>query len=63
MSAVTEKVAVNNGAVQEVKLVEKAEETKAEKFVRLGEYHINKAIATIGKIKNVVNSGFSYCKS
>lgn len=29
---------------------EKAEETKAEKFIRLGEYRINKAIDAIGRI-------------
>ena len=28
----------------------KAEETKAEKFIRLGEYRINKAIDAIGRI-------------
>ena len=61
MSDVTEKVAVNNETVQEMKPVEKAEETKAEKFVRLGEYRINKAIAAIGKIENLANkSAYDY---
>ncbi len=30
----------------------KTEETKAEKFVRLGEYRINKAMDAIGRIEN-----------
>lgn len=33
----------------------KAEETKAEKFVRLGEYRINKAMDAIGRIENLAN--------
>ena len=33
----------------------KAEETKAEKFIRLGEYRINKAIDAIGRIENLSN--------
>ena len=38
---------------------EKAEETKAEKFIRLGEYRINKAI--IGRIENLANrSAYDY---
>ncbi len=31
----------------------KTEETKAEKFVRLGEYRINKAIDVISRIENL----------
>lgn len=34
---------------------EKTEETKAEKFIRLGEYRINKAIDVIGRIENLAN--------
>lgn len=61
MSDVTEKAVVNNGAVQEVESVSKAEETKAEKFVRIGEYRINKAIAAIGRIENLANkSAYDY---
>lgn len=40
---------------------EKAEETKAEKFIRLGEYRINKAIDAIGRIENLSNrSAYDY---
>ena len=40
---------------------EKAEETKAEKFIRLGEYRINKAIDAIGRIENLANrSAYDY---
>lgn len=40
---------------------EKEGETKAEKFVRLGEYRINKAIDAIGRIENLANrSAYDY---
>ncbi len=40
---------------------EKAEETKAEKFIRLGEYRMNKAIDAIGRIENLANrSAYDY---
>ncbi len=40
---------------------EKAGETKAEKFIRLGEYRINKAIDAIGRIENLSNkSAYDY---
>lgn len=40
---------------------EKAEETKAEKFIRLGEYRINKAIDAIDRIENLSNrSAYDY---
>ena len=32
---------------------EKPEETKAEKFVRIGEYRMNKAIEAIGRLENL----------
>ena len=39
----------------------KPEETKAEKFIRLGEYRINKAIDAIGRIENLSNrSAYDY---
>ena len=39
----------------------KAEETKAEKFIRLGEYRMNKAIDAIGRIENLANrSAYDY---
>lgn len=40
---------------------EKAGETKAERFVRLGECRINKAIDAIGRIENLANrSAYDY---
>ena len=40
---------------------EKAEETKAEKFVRIGEYRMNKAIEAIGRLENLSNrSAYEY---
>lgn len=32
---------------------EKAEETKVEKFIRLGEYRMNKAMDVIGRLENL----------
>ena len=47
--------------VTENTVVEKQEETKAEKFVRLGEYRMNKAIDTIGRLENLANkSSYEY---
>lgn len=40
---------------------EKAGESKSEKFVRLGEYRINKAMDAIGRIENLANkSAYDY---
>ena len=40
---------------------EKAGETKSEKFIRLGEYRINKAIDAIGRLENLSNkSAYEY---
>ncbi len=48
-----------NEAMENV--TEKAEETKAEKFIRLGEYRINKAIDAIGRIENLARrSAYDY---
>ena len=39
----------------------KTGETKAEKFIRLGEYRINKAMDSIGRIENLANrSAYDY---
>lgn len=54
MSEAMENVTVNTPA-------EKAEETKAEKFIRLGEYRINKAIDAIGRLENLANKS-AYAK-
>lgn len=54
MSEAMENVTVNTPA-------EKAEETKAEKFIRLGEYRMNKAIDAIGRLENLANkSAYEY---
>ena len=40
---------------------EKAAETKEEKFIRLGEYRMNKVIDAIGRIENLANrSAYDY---
>ena len=42
-------------------VAEKPGKTKAEKFVRLGEYRINKAIDAIGRLGNLANkSSYEY---
>ncbi len=54
MSEAMENATVNTPA-------EKTEETKAEKFIRLGEYRINKAIDAISRIENLANrSSYDY---
>lgn len=54
MSEAMENVTVNAPA-------EKAGETKAEKFIRLGEYRINKAIDAIGRLESLANkSAYEY---
>lgn len=54
MSEIMENATVNIPA-------EKAGETKSEKFIRLGEYRINKAIDAIGRIENLANrSAYDY---
>lgn len=38
-----------------------AQETKAEKFIRIGEYRINKALDAIGRLENLANrSAYEY---
>lgn len=60
MNEITEKAAVNN-EVQEAEPAAKADETKAEKFVRIGEYRMNKAIEAIGRLENLANrSAYEY---
>ena len=61
MSGITEKATVSNGTAQEAESAAKAWETKAEKFIRLGEYRMNKAIDAIGRIENLANrSAYDY---
>lgn len=44
-----------NAAAQETEPAAKADETKAEKFIRIGEYRMNKAIDAIGRLENLAN--------
>ena len=38
-----------------------AQETKAEKFIRIGEYRMNKALDAIGRLENLANrSAYEY---
>ena len=54
-------VTVNNAEVQDAEPAAKANETKAEKFIRLGEYRMNKAIDAIGRLEHLVNrSAYEY---
>lgn len=46
-------VTVNNAEVQDAEPAAKANETKAEKFIRLGEYRMNKAIDAIGRLEHL----------
>lgn len=51
-------VTVNNAEVQDAEPAAKANETKAEKFIRLGEYRMNKAI---GRLEHLANrSAYEY---
>ena len=40
-----------------------AQETKAEKFIRIGEYRMNKALDAIGRLENLANrSAYEYTR-
>lgn len=61
MSNVTKNTVTNRAIAQGTELEVKANETKSEKFVRLGEYRINKAMDVIGRIENLANkSAYGY---
>lgn len=52
--------AVEN-VTENTEVTEKQEESKAEKFVRLGEYRMNKAMDTIGRLEHLANkSAYEY---
>lgn len=51
MSEVVERVTENTA------VSEKQEETKADKFVRLGENRVNKVMEAIGRIEHLANRG------
>ena len=54
-------VTVNNAEVQDAEPAAKANETKAEKFIRLGEQRMNKAIDAIGRLELLANkSAYEY---
>ena len=55
MSEVMENVTVSTDLIQETEPAAKANETKAEKFIRLGEYRMNKAMDAIGRLENLAN--------
>lgn len=60
MNDVTKNAATNTTA-QETEPAAKTDETKAEKFIRIGEYRMNKAIDAIGRLENLANrSAYEY---
>lgn len=61
MNEVMENATVNTDVAQDTEPAAKANETKAEKFICLGEYRMNKAIDAIGRIENLANrSAYDY---
>lgn len=61
MSEVNENETVTEAGGQETEPAAKNNETKAEKFVRLGEYRMNKAIDAIGRLEHLANrSAYEY---
>ena len=57
MSETMENAALNSGEIADRTPAAKAEETKADKFIRLGEYRMNKAVDAIGRLENLANRG------
>ena len=61
MNEANENVTVNGVGTQDEEPVAKNNETKAEKFIRLGEYRMNKAIDAIGRLEHLANkSAYEY---
>lgn len=61
MNEVNENVTVNGARTRYEEFAAKNNETKAEKFIRLGEYRMNKAIDTIGRLEHLSNrSAYEY---
>lgn len=48
---------MKNQDVEEKVETEKKKETKAEKFIRLGEFRMNKALKAIESLENLANKG------
>ena len=55
MNEAMENATVNTDVMQDTEPAAKANETKAEKFIRLGEYRMNKAMDAIGRLENLAN--------
>ena len=61
MNEVMENATVKTDVAQDTEPAAKANETKAEKFIRLGEYRMNKAMDAIGRLENLANrSAYEY---
>ena len=61
MNEANENVTVKGVGTQDEDPAAKNNETKAEKFIRLGEYRMNKAIDTIGRLEHLANrSAYEY---
>ena len=61
MNEVMENATVNTDVAQDAEPAAKANETKSEKFIRLGEYRMNKAMDAIGRLENLANrSAYEY---
>lgn len=61
MSEVNKNVDVNGAGTPDEEPAAKNNETKAEKFIRLGEYRMNKAIDAIGRLEHLANkSAYEY---
>ena len=61
MSEVNKNVDVNGAGTPDEGPAAKNNETKAEKFIRLGEYRMNKAIDAIGRLEHLANkSAYEY---
>lgn len=55
MNEANENVTVKGVGTQDEEPAAKNNETKAEKFIRLGEYRMNKAIDAIGRLEHLAN--------
>ena len=61
MNEAMENATVNTDVMQDTEPAAKANETKAEKFIRLGEYRMNKAMDAINRLENLANrSAYEY---
>ena len=56
MNEVNENVTVNGAGTQDKEPAAKNNESKEEKFIRLGEYRMNKVIDAIGRLEHLANA-------